>query len=187
MKRFSVFLFLLVAVVAVNLLATDAQANIVEPVDYWYRWGDGPGWQLIKDERGYGIPSWLDTQKVEIPNIEMPPPWQKTVWVELYWDDPIFRPSDPPNVELWYPGGLREPPDQAIPEIREWTLVWRLPVQPEYEHIDFDNPGYYHLGDPAYPRYIDFATYCIPEPSTLVLLSIGAIGLLAYAWRRRGR
>ncbi|NQU20419.1 MAG: PEP-CTERM sorting domain-containing protein, partial [Candidatus Nealsonbacteria bacterium] len=25
----------------------------------------------------------------------------------------------------------------------------------------------------------------VPEPSTLALLAMGAIGLLAYAWRRR--
>ncbi len=33
---------------------------------------------------------------------------------------------------------------------------------------------------------MEFATYVtIPEPSTLVLLAMGAVGLLAYAWRRR--
>ena len=30
-----------------------------------------------------------------------------------------------------------------------------------------------------------YVEYSVPEPSTLVLLSMGAVGLLAYAWRRR--
>jgi hypothetical protein len=39
--------------------------------------------------------------------------------------------------------------------------------------------------DPAQFSIGDFVVISIPEPSTLTLLGIGAIGLLAYAWRRR--
>ncbi len=40
------------------------------------------------------------------------------------------------------------------------------------------------IGDSAFFGNVSFGIL-IPEPSTVVLLGIGAVSLLAYAWRRR--
>ncbi len=50
---------------------------------------------------------------------------------------------------------------------------------------DFDLPsGPYSLSTSVDPGYIDLV---VPEPSTLVLLGIAAVGLLGWAWRMRKR
>ena len=35
------------------------------------------------------------------------------------------------------------------------------------------------------PTQLDATIHLVPEPSALVLLAIGLIGLLAYTWRKR--
>ncbi len=44
----------------------------------------------------------------------------------------------------------------------------------------------YALSTAADPGYIDLVVM-VPEPSTFVLLGVGVLGLLVFAWRRRRR
>jgi DNA-binding beta-propeller fold protein YncE len=50
------------------------------------------------------------------------------------------------------------------------------------EGLAFDAAGNLWVADTANNRLQEFSP--VPEPSTLLLLSIGAISLLFYAWRR---
>ena len=54
---------------------------------------------------------------------------------------------------------------------------------PDAENIIFD--FFVQPGGVAYIDSFEVATLCIPEPGTIVLLAIGLLGLLGYAWRRR--
>jgi DNA-binding beta-propeller fold protein YncE len=51
------------------------------------------------------------------------------------------------------------------------------------EGVAFDATGNMWVADTENNRLQEFSP--VPEPSTLVLLCIGAISLLAYTWRRR--
>jgi len=110
-------------------------------------------------------------------------------------DDPIPRPLK--VIHLQYtsdksssnaPGTI--PPGSASaggvaghPPSAYYTYEWLLYIQPNppSETINVSFPAGTHIGE------VEVATICVPEPSTLVLLGIGAASLLAYAWRRRER
>jgi hypothetical protein len=74
----------------------------------------------------------------------------------------------------------------------QWTHLPNPAVGPEIQGVDYlldgtDTSGDFwptsddtHVGPPGYEH-----TFIVPEPSTFTLLGIGAIGLLAYEWRRR--
>ena len=64
------------------------------------------------------------------------------------------------------------------------TVSTNITIGAVYSGID----GQMHLGGEAghfMGDIRDLAIYSIPEPSTIALLGIGAVSLLAYAWRRR--
>jgi hypothetical protein len=52
-----------------------------------------------------------------------------------------------------------------------------LAFNPQYEDVIIT--GSYYVGE------VVVDTICIPEPSSLALLAVGAISLLPYAWRKR--
>lgn len=68
------------------------------------------------------------------------------------------------------------------PGYRE-NLSGEIMPNPDWEAIIFD--FFVPAGTEAYIDSFEIATLCdVPEPSTLVLLGIGVLSLLAYTWRR---
>jgi hypothetical protein len=72
-----------------------------------------------------------------------------------------------------------------ISDVQPVTGGFVIPdYNPEWVSIDIQ---YYNQGmnEPMLYASGTITHECVPEPSTVVLLGIGAIGLLVYGWRRR--
>jgi hypothetical protein len=120
-----------------------------------------------------------------------------------------------PNNLLWttdlgssqYPAGLMTLsvalPDVLLPDTVTWTVEFSTdprPSGPVYGFLFFDPPTVGSSGDWVWCNMYGFQsvsfdgqvsnfgariTAAVPEPSTLALLSIGAVSLMAYGWRCR--
>jgi hypothetical protein len=68
-------------------------------------------------------------------------------------------------------------------------LGWKTSVSPHFGDdavwVMPDSLGWGRLTDPLSGESLDMAFVITPEPGTFVLLGIGVLGLLAYAWHRR--
>jgi hypothetical protein len=123
-------------------------------------------------------PQWAeqpqDPNKPEfiVPNQSVPE-WDKEVWLLIDFID-RDRAGDP-GVDLLDDNGvLYEPTSYEWSEDGGQVLVyWDLPVQPDWEVLVFPSLDYQTLTGVV--KDWDVATYCIPEPTSLVLLGIGSM------------
>jgi len=116
-----------------------------------------------------GADSFID---VLIPNVKDHREWNKELWTQLTWQ------GDMPNVLVdGQLGQLIE--TDPLPGTNwvhgTWSTI--LPYNPPEETMHIT--GITHLGE------IVVDTRCVPEPSTFVLLAMGAFGLAAFVWRRK--
>ena len=129
---------------------------------------------------------------------------------DWWFDETMERPSNDPNDQSSpTPDGYSDlytitcDPVQGIAvsedftnhgfqdEAPDWMDLWSFhdtwDIQPRWVSIEIEAGvlAGSQIGGEALITGIDFEARCVPEPSTLVMLCIGAFGLIAYVWRRR--
>jgi hypothetical protein len=156
-------------------------ADITEPVDYHIAWTNSAGpWVVIKNDLGYGNPIWTNgNSEVWIDNIETPD-YDKTVWLEVDYVSQTYFPTNPIILSSQLGAIISSP--TITTNSASLTWMWTIDPQPAWEMIAFPDASYINLTG---INRIDIATRCIPEPSTMVLVSLGLAGL-AFATHRRG-
>jgi hypothetical protein len=128
-------------------------------------------WSLLADDSYINVP---------IPNAPDHPDWNKLVWTQLTWS-----PEQSPNGEVGSPSvfvdGLQSQLQETVPLHDSWfqsTWFTTLPYNPRSETVHIT--GFIDVGE----LVVD--TKCaVPEPCSLALLAMGAIGLAAFVWRRK--
>jgi hypothetical protein len=147
--------------------------------------GTGQTWWPVWGARE-GVWPLSGAMELYIPNAP-PPNEYKDVWLQLTWAKQAF--ASAPIISS-NPGGTIQllsqvdigPTGESPPAGANWwhsTYNLRIYPNPNFETIRIDGT--------VMVDQVVIDTICVPEPSTFVLLGMGAIGLLGHAWRRRKR
>jgi hypothetical protein len=136
----------------------------------WYQFYDGENgvWVLSGDD---------SSMDLGIPNTPVDYAGQKYVWTQISWE-PSYNGEAAPVVVV---NGIQSAPVTTFATgSGNWfqsVYATTLAYNPNYEDVIIT--GNYYLAETV----VD--TMCVPEPSSLALLAVGAIGLLSYASRKR--
>lgn len=111
---------------------------------------------------------------VAIPNAPDHPDWNKQLWTQFTWQG-----AAPEFLVDGYASKMIE--TAQLPNSNWFHSTWltTLPYNPRMETIHITGQGTMYLGE------IVVDTKCVPEPSVLALLAMGACSLAAFVWRRR--
>ena len=171
----------------VNFHAVQTEPQTLFPGDIGWQ----NQWVVLKNDLAFDEPIWIDDSWLTIDNL-YDPLREKYLWLLIdFVEDELPLPFIPDVITT---SSLGEPVITIDYEQNIVMWQWVLVPQPGWEDIGFVDEGLTQTfpvstfdfdGDEVLDiESIEIATYCTPEPATLLLCGVG-LGLLGVVRRRR--